>query len=147
MSFEYSPAEIKKVKRVQFGVLSPDEIRTMSVCEVLSTQTFENGLPKENGLMDPRMGTVDKHYRCKSCSGTRESCPGHFGHIELARPCYHVGFLGITLRILRCVCYHCSRLLCNINDPAVKPILETKNVRERLVAISLLCEKKKHVAM
>ena len=79
MSFEYSPAEIRKIKRVQFGVLSPDEIRAMSVCEISSPITFDNGLPREQGVMDPRMGTVDKQYRCKTCSGTRESCPGHFG--------------------------------------------------------------------
>ena len=47
MSFDTSPAEIRKIKRVQFGVLSPDEVRTMSVCEVTSTQTFDNGLPRE----------------------------------------------------------------------------------------------------
>ena len=48
MTFEYSPAEVRKVKRVQFGILSPDEIRAMSVCEILSPQTFDNGgIPKE----------------------------------------------------------------------------------------------------
>ena len=47
MTFEYSPAEIRKIKRVQFGVLSPDEIRAMSVCEVSSPITFDNGLPKD----------------------------------------------------------------------------------------------------
>lgn len=48
MTFEYSPAEVRKVKRVQFGILSPDEIRAMSVCEILSPQTFDGGgIPKE----------------------------------------------------------------------------------------------------
>lgn len=27
------------------------------------------------------MGTVDRNYRCQSCSGTRETCPGHFGRM------------------------------------------------------------------
>ena len=76
------------------------------------------------------MGTVDRNYRCKTCSGTRESCPGHFGHIELARPCYHVGFLPITLRVLRCVCYHCSRLLCAENPPSAAfiQVIYTKTI-------------------
>ena len=48
MTFEYSPAEVRKVKRVQFGILSPDEIRAMSVCEILQPQTFDGGgIPKE----------------------------------------------------------------------------------------------------
>ena len=48
MTFEYSPAEVRKVKRVQLGILSPDEIRAMSVCEILAQQTFDGaGIPKE----------------------------------------------------------------------------------------------------
>ena len=94
--------------------------------------------------MDPRWGTVDRTYRCKTCSGTREAWPGHFGHIELARPCYHVGFLPITLSVLRCVCYHCSALLCaDRNSDAFKAALKIDNHRERLVEILHLCEKKK----
>lgn len=38
-------------------------------------------------------------------------CPGHFGHIELAKPVFHVGFLGKTMKVLRCVCFFCSKLL------------------------------------
>lgn len=38
-------------------------------------------------------------------------CPGHFGHIELAKPVFHVGFLVKTMKVLRCVCFFCSKLL------------------------------------
>lgn len=38
-------------------------------------------------------------------------CPGHFGHIDLAKPVFHVGFVTKTLKILRCVCFYCSKLL------------------------------------
>ena len=31
--------------------------------------------------MDAKMGTVDRNYRCQTCSGTRETCPGHFGRM------------------------------------------------------------------
>lgn len=37
--------------------------------------------------------------------------PGYFGHIELAKPMYHVGFIRTVLRVLRCVSYHTSGLL------------------------------------
>lgn len=37
-------------------------------------------------------------------------CPGHFGHIELARPCYHHGFMTKVKNILECVCYSCGKL-------------------------------------
>ena len=40
-------------------------------------------------------------------------CPGHFGHLDLAKPVYHPGFLTKTMKILRCVCFYCSKLLFN----------------------------------
>ena len=42
---------------------------------------------------------------------TRPSIQGYFGHIELAKPMYHVGFLKTVLKVLRCVGYHSSKLL------------------------------------
>ena len=39
-------------------------------------------------------------------------CPGHFGHITLAKPMFHVGFIEYVVKILKCVCYKCSKLLC-----------------------------------
>ena len=44
-------------------------------------------------------------------AGNMTDCPGHFGHIELAKPMYHIGFLPTVLKIMRCVCFHCSKLL------------------------------------
>jgi len=38
-------------------------------------------------------------------------CCGHFGHIELAKPVFHIGFLTKAIKILRCVCFYCSKLL------------------------------------
>ena len=49
--------------------------------------------------------------RCQTCAGNMTDCPGHFGHIELAKPVYHVGFLTKSVKVLRCVCFYCSKLL------------------------------------
>lgn len=38
-------------------------------------------------------------------------CCGHFGHIELAKPVFHIGFISKAIKILRCVCFYCSKLL------------------------------------
>ena len=72
---------------------------------------MEGGRPKIGGLMDPRQGVVDKASKCQTCAGNMTTCPGHFGHIELAKPVFHVGYLTKTIKILRCVCFYCSRLL------------------------------------
>ena len=49
--------------------------------------------PRENGLNDPRMGTIDRAFKCATCEESMAECPGHFGHVELAVPCFHIGTL------------------------------------------------------
>lgn len=44
-------------------------------------------------------------------SGNMTECPGHFGHIELAKPVFHVGYITKIMKVLRCVCFFCSKLL------------------------------------
>ena len=101
------------MKRVQFGILSPDEIRRMSVTEggIRYSEVYEGGVPKVGGLMDPSQGVIDRASRCLSCAGSMNDCPGHFGHIDLAKPVFHIGFMQKTMKILRCVCFYCSKLL------------------------------------
>jgi DNA-directed RNA polymerase II subunit RPB1 len=63
--------------------------------EVMDETTHK---PKMGGLMDPRMGTIDRNFKCQTCGEGMSECPGHFGHIELARPVYHPGASSITTR-------------------------------------------------
>jgi DNA-directed RNA polymerase II subunit RPB1 len=74
-------------------------------------ETTEAGKPKLGGLMDPRQGPPDRNSRCQTCSGSQIECPGHFGHLELAKPVFHVGFMTQIVKVLRCVCFYCSKLL------------------------------------
>ena len=90
------------------SVIDDKEAKGLGINEAV---TYENGIPKDGGLMDLRMGTTDKAFKCKTCSGDRTECPGHFGHIELAKPMLHVGFIPFVLKLLRCVCFHCSAIL------------------------------------
>ena len=69
--------------------------------------------------MDPRQGVVDRMAKCQTCAGNMTTCPGHFGHIELAKPVFHIGFLTKTIKMLRCVCFYCSKLLI---DPVMSVI-------------------------
>jgi len=87
-----------------------------SVCKVSETTSYDaNGVPIHNGLMDARMGTTDYSMKCSTCDLDKDNCPGHFGHIELAAPVLHTGFLSIIYNVLRCVCFHCSKLLVSEN--------------------------------
>lgn len=36
---------------------------------------------------------------------------GHLSYIELAQPVFHIGYLNVVLKVLKCICYRCSKLL------------------------------------
>uniref|UniRef100_A0A0P5RZI3 DNA-directed RNA polymerase subunit n=1 Tax=Daphnia magna TaxID=35525 RepID=A0A0P5RZI3_9CRUS len=141
-----SKAPIRLVKRVQFGILSPDEIRRMSVTEggIKYPEIYEGGKPKLGGLMDPRQGVIDRSARCQTCAGNMNECPGHFGHIDLAKPVYHIGFIQKTMKILRCVCFYCSKLLVSPNNPKIKEVLVKSKgqPRKRMAHVYDLCKGK-----
>ncbi|HUT81731.1 MAG TPA: DNA-directed RNA polymerase subunit A' [Candidatus Bathyarchaeia archaeon] len=102
----------KIISKIQFGLLSADEIRKMSVVRVITADTYdEDGTAIPSGLMDGRLGTIDPGQRCKTCGNRVGECEGHFGHIELARPIIHVGFNKKIYKILRATCFECSRIL------------------------------------
>ncbi|KAM0727491.1 DNA-directed RNA polymerase II subunit RPB1 [Formica fusca] len=146
MATSDSKAPLRTVKRVQFGILSPDEIRRMSVTDggIRFPETMEGGRPKLGGLMDPRQGVIDRNSRCQTCAGNMTECPGHFGHIDLAKPVFHVGFITKTIKILRCVCFYCSKLLVSPHNPKIKEIvMKTKGQpRKRLAFVYDLCKSK-----
>jgi DNA-directed RNA polymerase II subunit RPB1 len=50
-----------------------------------------NQRPREKGLNDPKLGTIDRGTMCATCGENMSECPGHFGHIELATPVFHIG--------------------------------------------------------
>eukprot|EP00808_Paulinella_micropora_P011550 g43657.t1 len=130
------------VRAIKFGILSPDQIRSMAVCEVITPMTHDSdGLPKSGGLIDLRMGTTERNFTCLSCGHEYITCPGHFGRISLAKPVIHIGFAKHIHKILRCVCHHCSRLLVNREDPAFKRVAQTENPTTRLAELERLCQK------
>ena len=100
-----------KIIGIQFSILSPEEIRNSSVTEITSRETYINNKPVINGLFDPRMGVQDPAFICPTDGGNYLTCPGYFGHIEMARPVFYIQYLNTILKILRVVCYKCSKLL------------------------------------
>jgi DNA-directed RNA polymerase beta' subunit len=85
--------------------------RRYSVAKIETSQTYEKGRPKLGGLSDPRLGTMDRALKCTTDGNGVLDCPGYFGHIELAKPMFHVHFLKTVVKVLRCVSYHNSKLM------------------------------------
>ncbi|KAG6853308.1 DNA-directed RNA polymerase II subunit rpb1 [Blastosporella zonata] len=115
-SFAFSAAPIRKVREVQFGILSPEEIKAVSVAKIEHPEVMDETThkPKQGGLMDPRMGTIDRNFKCQTCGEGMSECPGHFGHIELARPVFHPGFIVKVKKILESICVNCGKLKADI---------------------------------
>uniref|UniRef100_A0A3B4BCA3 DNA-directed RNA polymerase subunit n=1 Tax=Periophthalmus magnuspinnatus TaxID=409849 RepID=A0A3B4BCA3_9GOBI len=106
--------------------------KRMSVTEggIKYPETTEGGRPKLGGLMDPRQGVIERSGRCQTCAGNMTECPGHFGHIELAKPVFHVGFVTKIMKVLRCVCFFCSKLL--VDAAMQKSGRPLKSIKQRL---------------
>jgi len=140
MSTTDSIAPVRRTKRVQFGVLSPEEIKEMSVCKITTALLYDGPRPVRGGLCDPFMGTMERELKCSTCAGNVSECPGHFGHIDLEKPVYHSGFLDKTLQVLRAVCFHCSKLKIPIEDPRIQLLMKKeKNAATRFKMISRMC--------
>jgi len=111
-----------KIIGIQFSLLSPEEIRKGSVAAITSRDTYVNNKPVINGLFDPRMGVLEPGLICPTDGLDYMQTPGYFGHIDLARPIYYIQYLNTLIKIIRCVCIKCSKLL--ISKPKYKHLLE-----------------------
>ena len=134
------------VNGIQFGIYSPEVIRSKSVVNITCETLYDsNGEPKINGLFDLRMGPIEPRIECKTCEQNYITCPGHFGHIELPKPVFNLQFETDIVKILRCICIKCSKLLVNKNDKIIKNIvaLTKGNHKARFDKIFKLCQKVK----
>jgi DNA-directed RNA polymerase subunit A' len=102
----------KRISSIKFAHLSPDEIRKMSATKIITADTYDDdGFPIDMGLMDPHLGVIEPGLRCKTCGKKVDECPGHFGHIDLAMPVIHVGYVKEIKKLLQSTCRSCGKLL------------------------------------
>ena len=105
--------KISKIIGLQFSILSAEEIRKGSVAEIKNRDTYVNNRPVISGLFDPRMGILEPGLICPTDGYDYIKTPGYFGHIDLARPVYYIQYLTTIIKVLRCTCLKCSKLLIN----------------------------------
>ena len=110
---------LKRIDGLQFSIMGPDEIKDNSVVEITKYETYEKDVPVIKGLFDLRMGTTEMGKVCNTCGLDNKGCPGHPGHINMARPVFHYHFIDTTQKLLKCVCFRCSKLLVNRYDPKI----------------------------
>ncbi|OUT21564.1 DNA-directed RNA polymerase II subunit RPB1 [Pichia kudriavzevii] len=99
--------------------------------------------PREGGLNDPRLGSIDRNFRCQTCSEDMQECPGHFGHIELAKPVFHIGFLAKIKKVCECICMNCGKILLDENtNPQYRAAIKIRDPKKRFNAVWTLCKTK-----
>lgn len=102
----------KKIAKIDFALLSPEEIRKMAATKIITADTYDDdGFPVQLGLMDTHLGVIEPGLRCKTCGRKVNECPGHFGYIDLAMPVIHVNFVKLIKNMLRSTCRRCGRIL------------------------------------
>lgn len=119
---------IRQIGSIEFGIFDNNEIKRISALGkdrgIEIADLYESLEPKKGGLIDARLGTTSKHQDCATCGLNDKFCVGHFGHIELAEPVFHIGFLQQYVKnILGCICIRCSKLLIYKNEDEVRELL------------------------
>eukprot|EP01063_Lacrimia_lanifica_P005858 TRINITY_DN13530_c0_g1_i1.p1 TRINITY_DN13530_c0_g1~~TRINITY_DN13530_c0_g1_i1.p1 ORF type:complete len:1888 (+),score=754.16 TRINITY_DN13530_c0_g1_i1:83-5746(+) len=139
---QHSSAPWKKPTAVHFTLWNPDEIKKGSVCEVSETTSHVEGVPQPNSAHDLRLGVTDYDQTCETCKMELEDCPGHWGNISLAKPMLHLGYLKTVIQALRCVCFHCSLIKLDPNDPKFQEAAQKRRPESRLRMFAKYCSSK-----
>jgi len=108
---KYNDIETSRIVGIQFSILSPEEITKNSVAEITSREVYINNKPVINGLFDPRMGVLEPGLICPTDGYTYIDTPGYFGHINLARPVFAIQHIKEIVKVCKCICFKCSKLL------------------------------------
>lgn len=118
------------ISGIEFGTLSAKQVRKLSVVQITAHDVFDKGVPKYGGLSDLRLGTIDRQFKCHTCKHDALGCAGHFGHIELASPVYHISFVKTIVKVLQCVCVECGELKADTNFQSSNNARQFKYVHE-----------------
>ena len=119
-----------RISHIRFGTFTREEIERVSEFEVTTNRIYEMAQkPIKNSVLDRRLGAIGKVDTCETCHEKLERCPGHYGHIKLALPVFHVGYFKPLVAVLQCICKTCSRVLL----PADKRLRISKQLQSPLV--------------
>ncbi len=114
---------------IQFSILSEKEIINRAITEINKTKLKEDDISVKGGLLDNRLET----------SVTTK--PGNFGYIKLAKPVFNIGFTNYIGNIIKCICYHCSSLICDKEKPDFKKYMKLSDSSVRLQKIRKICDR------
>ncbi|KAB7495389.1 DNA-directed RNA polymerase III subunit RPC1 [Armadillidium nasatum] len=110
---------IRNITEIQFGVLSPNDMQQLSHIQVSKDGLYMKTnakIPTPEGVLDSRLGVSQSDKVCGTCSKTIVDCVGHFGHMDLPQPVFHVGYFKNIVHLLQNICKVCSHVLLKPSD-------------------------------
>ncbi|KAL2911303.1 DNA-directed RNA polymerase III subunit C1 (rpo31) [Polyrhizophydium stewartii] len=141
----------KVIKRIDFGILSSQDVKQLSVLELhqrdLYDVTRQNRPPARFGALDRRLGTADKAEPCETCGENVQDCVGHFGVIRLVLPVFHIGYFKLMITVLQNICKTCSKVMVDEQTRRLylkrlrNPNLDGVRRKEILKNLNALCKK------
>ena len=145
MSKTMSGTEPTVLKQIDFSIWKAEDILKASVVEVTEKRTLDKGKPIEKGLRDPKFGPI-QGGACVTCGKLKGFCPGHFGHITLAEPLFHISWVSNLIHWIKCACYHCGTSMVKESAP-IDDMLSPRNkmlnkLTKHLVSKCTECGKK-----
>ncbi|KAM0907755.1 hypothetical protein ACQ4PT_015902 [Festuca glaucescens] len=109
-SLEELEATSVELDSILFGFYTEEEVKRISVKKLTKPDRLDaKNCPVPGGLLDPAMGPVNATDTCKTCAQPPGNCPGHFGHIELAKPLFNPLLFDTLRDLLRSTCFTCRR--------------------------------------
>lgn len=141
--------KIKPIDKVEFSIFPNEEKKRISAVKedpngIDIPELYDNVEPKRGGLIDPRLGSSGPDTDCATCGLNSSKCVGHFGHITLAEPIFHYGYLQIIKRVLSCICLRCSKLLVYKNENEIAEMLKNKSGKNLLNEVKNLTKNITH---
>ena len=133
-------SEVEEVGEVRFSMMTAEDIRAVSACEITSTELYNGVSPVPGGLYDPRMGAYEYGSRCHTCMHGNNTCIGHPGHIELAVPVFNIETNSHVKKFLKCICVRCAALMVRGDDPDMAKLARRKMPnKKRFDAVLAAC--------
>ncbi|MEM3062489.1 MAG: hypothetical protein QW303_02940 [Nitrososphaerota archaeon] len=134
---------IESITRVDFSIYSnADVLKDSAITDdpngITLAEIYNNGEPVRGGVSDRRLGITESKYECATCGETAARCPGHFGHIRLVEPVFHMGFLTLLKNVLSSICIRCNKLLVYKNEAEISKMIKNKHGKQRFAEIRAL---------
>lgn len=125
-----------KIHAVTFYIKGSDEIKDESYVTVSDKNSYRGNGPVPRGIQDSHMGPPNDKYLCQTCLNKKDTCPGHFGMVELKYPVKNPIFM-FTNRLmawLRAFCFECGLTVYKnkINAKKSKLLKEYANMAKTL---------------